>query len=162
MGDRRNDEQPFTMTTSTDLGDPFDPPPTARHATEPDGEVFIWQPCGGVVVEKLSGSVTLPLARVLGEFYEPMVASGAHFCMFVDLHAVGSYTRGAREYFVRSTRDRGASVEAIHFLAHSKELALGVSSFKLLIGDVPVHTYFDRASFARSYETAVRTATALH
>ena len=42
--------------------DPFVPPASAQHATTPDGELFIWEPYPGIVLEKARGVMSLEAA----------------------------------------------------------------------------------------------------
>jgi hypothetical protein len=132
------------------------PPASAAHVAEPNGEAFIWQPRPGVVVEKASGILELSHARLFGDFYASVLVPGARVEIFVDLEDLTNDTREAREFLSAFTLEHRESIEGIHFLFSAKELALGISAYKHLIGDTMVHTYFDRASFVQSYEAAIR------
>ena len=64
-----NGTKPMTSMTVN----PFVPPTSAQHATTPDGELYIWQPYPGIVLEKARGVMSLPLAECLTSFYQQML-----------------------------------------------------------------------------------------
>ena len=142
------------MTTST--LDPFIPPASAQHASTPDGELFIWQPYPGIVLEKARGVLSLPLAECLAGFYQQLLLPGNHYRIFADFEELASYTREARELQVDFALGHLEAIEAVHVLIASKHIALGIGAYKHDIGDQRVHTYAERASLVQSYEEAVR------
>lgn len=134
---------------------PLEPPSDAHHAVAPDGEAFIWQPAAGVVVQKATGILSLPLAHCFIDFYRPILKPGVRVQIFDDFPLLTHYTRDAREFITAFTLERLFAVDVIHFLLASKFMALGISAFKHDIGDQHVRTYSDRASFLRSYDAAM-------
>jgi hypothetical protein len=142
------------MTTPTP--DPFIPPASAQHASTPDGELFIWQPYPGIVLEKARGVLSLPLAECLAGFYQQLLQPGNHYRVFADFEELASYTREARELQIDFALGHLEALEAVHVLIASKHIALGIGAYKHDIGDQRVHTYAERASLVQSYEEAVR------
>jgi len=142
------------MTTPT--LDPFVPPASAQHASTPDGELFIWQPYPGIVLEKARGVMSLPLAECLAGFYQQILLPGHQYRIFADFEELASYTREARELQINYALGHMGFFEAFHVLISSKHIALGIGAYKHDIGDQLVHTYAERASLVRSYEEAVR------
>jgi hypothetical protein len=134
---------------------PLAPPPSAPHVVTADGEAFIWLSTPSVVVQQARGVLSLAMAECFGAFYRPLLAGTTKVTIFDDFEELTHYTREAREYLTALTRDRIAHIRGIHFLLSSKFLSLGVGAFKHDVGDMPVRTYSDRASFLRSYEEAV-------
>jgi hypothetical protein len=137
------------------MTDPFEPPPEANHAVVNDGEVFIWQPRPGIIVQKAAGILSLPLAQCFVRFYRPVLSAGTPVRVFDDFALLTHYTRDARELLTELTREYLFVIQAIHFLLSSKFMALGVSAFKHSVGDALVHAYTDRASFLLSFERAM-------
>jgi hypothetical protein len=136
--------------------DPFIPPSWAQHATAPDGEIFVWQPCPGIVLQKARGVLSLPLAECLTSLNQQLVPPGVPFRIFADFEELAGYTREARELQTSFALGRLDTLEAVHVLFASKQIALGVGAYKHDVGDQRVHTYAERASLVRSYEEAVR------
>ena len=137
------------------MTDPLAPPPDAHHAVVSDGEVFIWQPRSGIVVQKAAGILSLPLARCFADFYRPILQPGTHVQIFDDFVELTHYTREAREFLTDLTLERLFAVDVIHFLLSSKFMALGIGAFKHDVGDFRVLTYSDRESFLRSFAQAM-------
>lgn len=148
------------MSDLVDPSDPFAPPEGAHHIIVPGGQGYIWLPHPGIVVQKAAGVLSIELARCFIDFYDPLYRPGARVRVFDDYEQLTFYTRDARELSTTYTLEHLAALEALHILVSSKHLALGVSAFKHQIGDPLVYTYSDRASFRRSYDDAVRAATA--
>ena len=136
--------------------DPLTPPPSAHHVAVPGGEAYIWQLPHDIVVQKARGVLSIGLAHCFGDFYLPILKPGASIRIFDDFELLHHYTREAREYLTELTQNHIYAIERIHFLLSSKFMALGVSAFKHDIGDELVRVYFDRESFVRSYERALR------
>jgi hypothetical protein len=136
--------------------DPMTPPPSARPEACDGGEVVTWQPRADIGVHQVHGTLSLPLARLITDFYGPMVYIGARVKMFGDLQHVSRYTREARELLTRFVVEHRDGIEVIHTLYGSKVVAMGVSAFKHGVHGTPVHTYWDRTSFARSFAEAMR------
>jgi hypothetical protein len=132
------------------------PPRSAHHAVGPEGEAYIWQVTPTVVVQQARGVLSTPIAQCFAAFYRPILVGDARVTIFDDFEALTYYTREARELLTALTVERLAHIEAIHFLLSSKFMALGVGAFKHDTSDARVRTYFDRESFLRSYERAVR------
>jgi hypothetical protein len=135
---------------------PFIPPSSARHATTPDGEIFVWQPYPGIVLEKARGVLSRPLAECLVSLYAQILPPGDRFRIFADFEDLAGYTREAREVQTSFALGHLGTLEAVHVLFSSKQIALGIGVYKHDIGDQRVHTYAERASLVRSYEEAVR------
>ena len=137
---------------STEL---FTPPPFADQLATTDGQLFLWRARPDVVAEIASGVFSLPLARKVVEFFEPIIASGARVQVFSDFERLAEYIREARDLLTAYSVQHRHILERSHMLRSSKMLALGVSSYKHEIGDPLVHTYADRASFLSSYAKAL-------
>lgn len=131
-------------------------PASAFHVATADGETVMWQPRADLVVHQASGVLSLPLAHLMVEFYEPIFDAGARIRIFDDFAAVTHHTREARDYLTVFTREHLFAIEMMHMLLGSKLLALGVSVFKHLVGDAYVRVYSDRRSWMSSYEAALR------
>jgi hypothetical protein len=142
------------MTTPT--LDPFVPPGSAQRATTPDGELFVWEPYPGIVLEKARGVMSLPLAEFLATFFQQLLQPGSRYLIFADFEQLQSYTRDARELQINFALGHLDAFEAVHVLIASKYIALGIGAYKHDIGDQRVYTYAERASLVRSYEEAVR------
>jgi hypothetical protein len=135
--------------------DPLEPPPYAHHAVVTDGEAFIWQPGTGIVVQKATGILSLPLAHCFADFYLPILIPGANLRIFDDFALLTHYTREAREFLTVLTNEHLFAIDVIHFLLNSKFMALGISAFRQDVGVEHVRTYADRQSFLRSYAQAM-------
>ena len=136
---------------------PFIPTPDAHHAVTSEGESFIWQPRRGIVVQLARGVLSLPHAHSFIDFYRDLLVPGTTVSIFDDFEQLTHHTRDAREFITAFTLERLFAID-IHFLQSSKFLALGISAFKHDIGDQHVCVYSDRASFVRSFESAMRDA----
>ena len=136
--------------------DPMTPPPSARREACDGGELIIWQPRADITVHLVQGNLNLPIARLMTEFFDPLLYVGARVQMFGDLQQVSSYTREARERLTRFVVEHREGIEAIHTLYGSKLVSMGVSAFKHGVPDTPVHTYWDRSAFVRSFAETMR------
>jgi hypothetical protein len=134
--------------------DLLEPPAEATHVVDASGDLYSWQIRPDLMVQRISGNLTLPLARAAGEFLEPRFA-GAKCTLFVDNERLTHYTREAREHLSAFSVERLSSIDAIHFLISSKVVALGLSTFKDDIGSERFRVYTDRASFEKSFAEAV-------
>jgi hypothetical protein len=139
--------------------DPFDPPPHARHELDSRGEVFVWQARPGLVVERCTGVLTLPLALCISDFLGPLLVPGTKWLLFGDFERLTHYTREAREYLSAFSLERLATLDAIHCLISSKFVALGLSVFRDEVGGELVRVYSDRTSFLRSFAGAAQAST---
>ena len=138
--------------------EPLNPPPDAHHLKADGGEIFLWEPRAGVVMENISGIVSLPIMRFITDDQEGVIARCGSVTSFFDLEHVSHYTREARELataFGSSHRDR---IRAVHAFVASKLVALGLGAFRHSVVGFPVWAYADRASFLRSFEEALRAA----
>jgi hypothetical protein len=106
------------------------PPPSAPHVVTADGEAFIWLATSTVVVQKARGTLTMEMALLFSDFYDPLLQGDTRVTIFDDFEKVTLYARESREHLTALTLDRLEHVEAIHFLLGSKFLALGVGAFK--------------------------------
>jgi hypothetical protein len=140
---------------STELAEPFTPPPSAAHLATADGELFLRQARPGIVGGIASGVFSLPLAHKVIEFFDPLLVSDARFQVFSDFERLTEYIREARDLLTAYSLQHRHTLERSHMLLSSKMLALGVSSYKHQVGDPLVYTYWDRASFLRSYAKAL-------
>jgi hypothetical protein len=131
--------------------DLFEPPSDAHHALAADGEIFVWRVRRDVVIDKVSGTLSLPLATCLTDFFEHILEPGLVFEVFADLERLTRYTHEAREHISHFALQHLAFVGANHFLISSKIVALGLSSFKQDIGGERVRFYTERSSFLQSY-----------
>jgi hypothetical protein len=136
--------------------DALDPPPHARHEVDSSGEVFIWQVRPGLVVERCTGVLTLPLALCISDFLGPLLVPGTKWCMFTDFERLTHYTREAREYLSAFSLERLPTLGIKHFLISSKFIALGLSAYREEIGGEHMHVYSDRTSFLRSLAEAAQ------
>jgi len=143
------------------MTDRFDPPSEASHLTTADGEAFIWQPLPGIVLQKASGVLSLPLMQAFLGFYEPILKPGARVQVFDDFATLTHYTKEARDLVTAFTTAHRSALEAIHILIASKYLALGVTSFGYGVGEDLIFTYSDRRSFLGSLENAIGQASAI-
>jgi len=141
--------------SESDVADTLAPPPHAEHIVLPDGEAFIWSPHRGIVVQRATGRLSLPMAQFFTSFFRRLLAQGLRLQIFIDLDGLTDYTREAREYLNQFTIENLAGLEGSHFLLSSKVVALVVGSFKHVVNEPTVNTYFDRASFRESYDRAV-------
>ncbi len=108
------------------------------------------------MAEKGSGLLSLPLAQDLVQFCRALLRPGTRIEVFIDFERVTHYTREARDLLTVYSQEQLPALASLHMLLTSKNLALGVSAYKHDIGDPLVHTYSERASFLRSFETALR------
>lgn len=138
-----------------DPTDPLSPPPDAIRSAIDGGELCSWQPRADVAANRVSGVMTLSLARCFEAFYTPVFARGRKMRIFVDLEAVTLYTREGRERMTAFTLEHLEQIEVIHVYLRSKLVAMGLGAFKHGVGDVLVRSYTDRASFLRSYQEAI-------
>jgi hypothetical protein len=129
-------------------------PSDAIRARSPSGDVFLWQPAPGVVVHLISGTLSLPLAMGIADFFRPIVERRSGVRSFADFRQAAGYNRDAREFLADFTREYLSSFAAINILLGSKILSLGVGLYKLTVGDV-VRTYADEEAFIRVLNAAV-------
>ena len=132
------------------MTDPFEPSLHASHFTARDGEAFIWEPRPGVVLQKAVGILSLPLMQGFVEFFAPILKPGAGVQVFADFAGLTRYTAEARDLVTRFSIERRDAMHGSHILMGSKDLALGINSFRYALGADLVFAYSDRGSFLGS------------
>jgi hypothetical protein len=137
------------------MTDPFERPLYASHITARDGEAFIWEPRPGVVLQKAIGLLSLPLMRGFIAFLAPRLAPGAGVQVFADFARLTRYTKEARDLVTAFSIERRNALNRIHILIGSKDLALGINSFRYAVGEDLVFAYSERGSFLGSLEKAM-------
>jgi|KBSMisStaDraftv2_1062788.scaffolds.fasta_scaffold931580_2 hypothetical protein len=137
------------------MTDPFEPWLYPSHITARDGEAFIWEPRPGIVLQKAVGLLSLPLMQGFIEFFAPILKPGAGVQVFADFARITRYTTEARDLVTRFSIERRNALHGIHILMGSKDLALGVNSFRYAVGEDLVFAYSDRGSFLGSLERAM-------
>lgn len=135
--------------------DPFEPPSSAQHAIATDGEAFIWRVRPNLIVEKVTGVLSLPIAECLSDFLRSFLKPGLDCSVFADLEGLTQPTREALEHMNQFAIEHLDCFAPVHFLLTSKLLALTLTAFKQDAGTEYVRFYSDRASFLRSYHNVL-------
>jgi hypothetical protein len=135
--------------------DLLDPPAEARRTSALDGDSAIWLPKPGMVMHRISGVLSLPIAEDLADITRPLFERGIHLTFFDDFELMTGYTREARELLTDLSLAYLSCYEGSHILLSAKMSALGVAAYKADVGDERVFAYWDRASFLRSYTEAM-------
>ena len=133
----------------------LEPPPEASHVVDATGDVYVWQPGPDVIIDRVTGTLNLPLARAISDFHEPRFASARKYRLFADLERLTQYTREAREHLSVFSTAHLSSIGMYHFLIASKFVALGLSTVKDDIGSERFRVYTDRSSFEKSFADAL-------
>lgn len=139
--------------TSSRPADLLTPPATARTFTSPRGELSIWQPAPGVVVQKASGHANLAAAQFMVARLNAFVSQG-RVTIYDDWQLLTSYDGDARDLITAWSRDNRARIEKIHILVGSRLVAMAITVANLVTDGVS-KTYTNRTEFALEFARAV-------
>ena len=122
-------------------------PAPIEHVVTERGAVGVYLLPGGLVLQRVQGHATRPLAEAVIRAVE--VALGQHetLALFDDWFEVTGYDPEVRKLLTEHTARHRARMREVHILVGSRLVAMGVAVASILVPGM--HTYSDRGAFER-------------
>jgi hypothetical protein len=122
------------------------PAPTEHVVTE-RGAVDVYLLPGGVVLQRVRGHATRPLADAVIRAVDVALDKHDVLALFDDWFAVTGYDSEVRKLLTEHTALHNAHMAEVHILFGSRFVAMGVAVASILVPGI--RTYSERESFER-------------